>query len=29
VEVRLALAPADIQRVRQLAGLKIIARFNP
>ena len=29
VEVRLALTPADIQRVRQLAGLKIIARFNP
>lgn len=29
VEVRLALAPADIQRVRALAGLKIIARFHP
>ena len=29
VEVRLALAAADIRRVRQLAGLKIIARFNP
>ncbi len=29
VEVRLALSPAEIQRVRQLAGLKIIARFTP
>ena len=29
VEVRLALGPAEIQRVRQLAGLKIIARFTP
>ncbi len=29
VEVRLSLTPADIQRVRQLAGLKIIARFTP
>ena len=29
VEVRLSLSPAEIQRVRQLAGLKIIARFTP
>ncbi|MFZ9950763.1 MAG: HlyD family efflux transporter periplasmic adaptor subunit [Vulcanococcus sp.] len=29
VEVRLALDPADAERVRDLAGMKIIARFNP
>jgi len=29
VEVRLALDPADAERVRDLAGLKVIARFNP
>ena len=29
VEVRLALDPADAARVRDLAGLKVIARFNP
>lgn len=29
VEVRLALAPADAERVRDLAGLKLIARFKP
>ena len=29
VEVRLALDPADAARVRNLSGLKIIARFNP
>ena len=29
VEVRLALTPADAARVRNLAGLKLIARFNP
>jgi HlyD family secretion protein len=29
VEVRLALSPADAAKVRSLAGLKIIARFNP
>jgi HlyD family secretion protein len=29
VEVRLALDPADAERVRNLAGLKVIARFNP
>ena len=29
VEVRLALDPADLERVRDLAGLKVIARFNP
>jgi len=29
VEVRLALDPADASKVRDLAGLKVIARFNP
>jgi HlyD family secretion protein len=29
VEVRLGLSPADAAKVRSLAGLKIIARFNP
>ena len=29
VEVRLALDPADAAKVRSLAGLKVIARFNP
>ena len=29
VEVRLALAPADAAKVRDLAGLKVIARFSP
>ena len=29
VEVRLALDPADAAKVRDLAGLKVIARFNP
>ncbi|MEY3750333.1 MAG: hypothetical protein RLZZ11_208 [Cyanobacteriota bacterium] len=29
VEVRLALDPADAARVRDLAGLKVIARFTP
>ena len=29
VEVRLALTPEDAARVRNLAGLKLIARFNP
>jgi HlyD family secretion protein len=29
VEVRLALDPADAAKVNNLAGLKIIARFNP
>jgi HlyD family secretion protein len=29
VEVRLALDPADAERVRDLAGLKLIARFSP
>ncbi|MFM7652003.1 MAG: HlyD family efflux transporter periplasmic adaptor subunit [Vulcanococcus sp.] len=29
VEVRLGLDPADAERVRDLAGLKIIARFTP
>lgn len=29
VEVRLALDPADAGKVRDLAGLKVIARFNP
>jgi HlyD family secretion protein len=29
VEVRLSLDPADAERVRNLAGLKVIARFNP
>jgi HlyD family secretion protein len=29
VEVRLAIDPADAARVRDLAGLKVIARFNP
>ena len=29
VEVRLALDPQAVARVRNLAGLKLIARFNP
>jgi HlyD family secretion protein len=29
VEVRLALDPAAAARVRNLSGLKLIARFNP
>ncbi len=29
VEVRLAIDPADAAKVRDLAGLKVIARFNP
>ncbi|NDC14061.1 MAG: HlyD family efflux transporter periplasmic adaptor subunit, partial [Synechococcaceae bacterium WB9_2_170] len=29
VEVRLALDPQDAAKVRQLAGLKVIARFQP
>ena len=29
VEVRLALDPSDLARVRQLAGLKVIIRFLP
>lgn len=29
VEVRLALVPSDLARVRQLAGLKVIIRFLP
>jgi HlyD family secretion protein len=29
VEVRLALDPADARKVRDLAGLKVIARFTP
>ena len=29
VEVRLALDSADANKVRDLAGLKVIARFNP
>ena len=29
VEVRLALDPADAAKVNNLAGMKIIARFNP
>jgi HlyD family secretion protein len=29
VEVRLALDPADAGKVRDLAGLKVIARFKP
>jgi hypothetical protein len=29
VEVRVELNPADAQRVRQLTGLKVIARLAP
>jgi HlyD family secretion protein len=29
VDVRLAIDPADAARVRELAGLKVIARFQP
>jgi len=29
VEVRVALAPADAERVRALSGLKVIARLGP
>jgi HlyD family secretion protein len=29
VEVRVALDPMDIQRVRDLTGLKVIARLQP
>jgi HlyD family secretion protein len=29
VEVRLALDPSDLTKVRQLAGLKVIVRFLP
>jgi HlyD family secretion protein len=29
VEVRLALDPSDLAKVRQLAGLKVIVRLQP
>ena len=29
VEVRLVLSPEDANRVQQLSGLKVIARFDP